>query len=185
MKKVITMAALMMAFAVNAQTIKFEPKTGDSQMDQVLKDIDAKAQKDIKVFTDEIATRFELPKIKIEEMVKTMPAGDVYMVAQTAEITKKPIDDVAKTYEANKGKGWGATAKELGIKPGSKEFHAMKDKVKAHGNKKDKGAKASNKGGKGKKDKEVKEKGSKEDEGKVKAETEKDEKAGGKGKGKK
>jgi hypothetical protein len=27
---------------------------------------------------------------------------------------------------ANKGKGWGVIAKNLGIKPGSAEFHALK-----------------------------------------------------------
>lgn len=185
MKTMITMAALMVTFAVNAQLIKFEPKTGDTKTDQILKDIDVKAQKDINVFTEEVATKFEIPKTKVEEMVKTMPAGDVYMVAQTAEITKKPIDDVTKTYQANKDKGWGATAKELGIKPGSPEFHAMKDKIKAHGKEKTKKDKKEKKDKKAKKEKDEKEKGSKEDEGKTKAGTEKDEKAGGKGKGKK
>jgi len=29
-------------------------------------------------------------------------------------------------YRADKGKGWGVLAKSLGIKPGSKEFHALK-----------------------------------------------------------
>jgi hypothetical protein len=29
-------------------------------------------------------------------------------------------------YKQSKGKGWGVIAKELGIKPGSPEFHALK-----------------------------------------------------------
>ena len=36
------------------------------------------------------------------------------------------FDQVFKIYNANKGKGWGVIAKELGIKPGSPEFHALK-----------------------------------------------------------
>ena len=31
------------------------------------------------------------------------------------------------TYGAKKGQGWGAIAKDLGIKPGSAEFHALKN----------------------------------------------------------
>jgi hypothetical protein len=31
------------------------------------------------------------------------------------------------TYQASKGKGWGVIAKELGIKPGSPAFHALKE----------------------------------------------------------
>jgi len=29
-------------------------------------------------------------------------------------------------YKSDKGQGWGALAKSLGIKPGSREFHALK-----------------------------------------------------------
>ena len=63
-------------------------------------------------------------------MLSTMPAGDVYMSAQVAQTINKPVEDVQKSYQKNKGKGWGVIAKELGIKPGSKEFHAMKDAMK-------------------------------------------------------
>jgi len=38
----------------------------------------------------------------------------------------KPIDYVTEQYKENKGRGWGALAKSLGIKPGSPEFHALK-----------------------------------------------------------
>jgi hypothetical protein len=33
---------------------------------------------------------------------------------------------VVREYKAHKGQGWGVIAKNLGIKPGSKEFHALK-----------------------------------------------------------
>jgi hypothetical protein len=39
----------------------------------------------------------------------------------------KPPEYVAERYKSGKGKGWGALAKSLGIKPGSKEFHALKN----------------------------------------------------------
>jgi len=47
-------------------------------------------------------------------------------------------------YRSGKAKGWGALAKSLGIKPGSKEFHALKNGHDLHddkdrGEEKDKG----------------------------------------------
>jgi hypothetical protein len=39
----------------------------------------------------------------------------------------RPPETVVQTYQTHKGKGWGVIAKELGIKPGSREFHALKN----------------------------------------------------------
>ncbi len=153
MKKLFTIAALALAFTINAQVIAFNPRTGDSNMDQILKDINTKAKNDIETFTKEVANKFGIIKTKVDQMVKIMTPGDVFMAAQTAEVTKKPIDDVTKAYEANKDKGWGAIAKDLGIKPGSPEFHALKNKMKEHGNS---GKGKGNSGGHGKDDKPAK-----------------------------
>ena len=48
------------------------------------------------------------------------------MVLRLGEMSKQPTENVIKKYKSGKGKGWGALAKSLGIKPGSKEFHALK-----------------------------------------------------------
>lgn len=189
MKKLMTIAALAVVFTVNAQVIKYDPKTGDTKTDQILKEIDAKAKKDQETFAKEVSTKFGIVKTKVDQMIQIMSPGDVYMAAQTAEITKKPIDDVTKSYQANKDKGWGAIAKDLGVKPGSPEFHALKNKVKEHGNS---GKSKGNKGGKAKSG--GKGKGGDDDHGKDHAEQGKDHdndnnapkenKGGGKGKGK-
>jgi hypothetical protein len=42
------------------------------------------------------------------------------------EISERPIDLVIEKYRRNNGKGWGEVAKSLGIKPGSRQFHALK-----------------------------------------------------------
>lgn len=63
----------------------------------------------------------------------------------------------------NKSKGWGLTAKEMGIKPGSPEFKALKQKSRE----KSKKMKAKKKGGKDKKGK-PEGKGKPEDKGKKK-----------------
>jgi hypothetical protein len=48
------------------------------------------------------------------------------MVLRLGEMSNKPPEYVIKEYKERKGKGWGVLAKSLGIKPGSKEFHALK-----------------------------------------------------------
>ena len=50
------------------------------------------------------------------------------------EMSSKPVDFVLDKYKAGKGKGWGALAISLGIKPGSKEFHALKEGSDIYGN---------------------------------------------------
>lgn len=55
-----------------------------------------------------------------------------------------------QTYKANKCKGCGIIAKELGIKPGSAEFHALKNgDFELNGGKGGKGSKIGGGSGKG------------------------------------
>ena len=84
------------------------------------------------------------------------PAKDIFS-ALHPKILKKPADDVVKVYRSNKQKGWGAIAKELGIKPGSPEFHALKGSADKHASK----SKEKGKEGKGKEDGGSKSKGKK------------------------
>ncbi|MEY4605009.1 MAG: hypothetical protein RIT43_2301, partial [Bacteroidota bacterium] len=65
-----------------------------------------------------------------ELMKKGMAIADVFMSFEIAALTKKNVDDVVKSYEKNKDKGWGVIAKEMGIKPGSEQFHALKGNSK-------------------------------------------------------
>jgi hypothetical protein len=48
------------------------------------------------------------------------------MVFRLGEMSRQPAERVMDEYKSGKGKGWGVIAKSLGIKPGSKEFHALK-----------------------------------------------------------
>jgi hypothetical protein len=61
------------------------------------------------------------------------------MAAQLSASLNKPFENVVETYSKNKGKGWGVIAKDMGIKPGSPEFHAMKKSMKSKGAKVGKG----------------------------------------------
>jgi hypothetical protein len=49
------------------------------------------------------------------------------MAVGIAHIAKKQLSIVLAEHSAGKAHGWGAIAKKLGMKPGSKEFKALKD----------------------------------------------------------
>ncbi len=154
MKKTIAALMLASAFTIQAQTTSFEPKTGDIEVDNALKEINQKAKDQPLIFSKELSKEFGIDQAKVDQMVKTIPPADVYMIAQTAETTKKPVEEITKSYQQNKDKGWGVIAKEAGIKPGSAEFHALKGKIKEHGRpakgNMDKGNKMKDEKGKGK-----------------------------------
>ena len=42
-------------------------------------------------------------------------------------LSHRSWDEVLREYKENNGTGWGVIAKNLGIKPGSREFHELKD----------------------------------------------------------
>ena len=52
--------------------------------------------------------------------------ADAYVVLRLGEMSGRSTEYVLNKHKAGKGKGWGALAKSLGIKPGSKEFKALK-----------------------------------------------------------
>lgn len=118
-----------------AQIVKFTATVGDPEMDNMLIDIHNRAIKDINSFKNDVETVFNLTTSRIDAALKFLAPGDLYMAAQVSVSIGKPFEEVVQTYEANKKKGWGAIAKDLGIKPGSPEFHAMKNSMKSKGGK--------------------------------------------------
>lgn len=89
--------------------------------------MNVQAQANIAGFKVQLGVRFGLPEAKIETLIRTVAQpADAYMVLRTAELAKQPPERVVTEYQAHKGHGWGVIAKNLGIKPGSAEFHALK-----------------------------------------------------------
>jgi len=75
-----------------------------------------------------IATRFHLGEAKVKAVISNVGShADAYMVLRLAEMSALPVDTVVKHYHAEKDKGWGVLAKRIGIKPGSREFHGLKN----------------------------------------------------------
>lgn len=137
MKKFTILMFLVLGVATSsqAQILTFKASVGDLEMDNLLTDIHNQAVKDVKAFTSNVVSTFGIVNSKIEAALKILAPGDIYMAAQLSQSINKSFDEVVKTYQANKSKGWGAIAKDMGIKPGSAEFHAMKKSMKSKGGK--------------------------------------------------
>ena len=102
--------------------------SGSDDLNRMLVQIDADASVNFGAFKTDISGSYNVTENKIDYLaVKVgMSAGDIYMTLEIAKIARVSIERVVDVYQVHRGKGWGVIAKELGIKPGSAEFHALK-----------------------------------------------------------
>jgi hypothetical protein len=92
-----------------------------------MRDLNIQAWADADGFRARLATRFQIGDARISAVLGNVSSpADAYMVFRLGEMSHHPPEDVLDIYKAHKGKGWGVIAKQLGIKPGSQEFHALK-----------------------------------------------------------
>lgn len=92
-----------------------------------LSNLDVEAKTDLRHFSVKVSAQFGVPLTQVEAVIRSVDRpADAFMVFQLGQMTKLAPDRVMQTYSAHKGKGWGVIAKELGIRPGSPEFHALR-----------------------------------------------------------
>jgi len=96
-------------------------------LDSFLAGIDVTAQADLGRFRADLRASFEVSSGEVDELFDICDSpADVYMTLRIGQVAKVPIERVLTEYRADKARGWGAIAKSVGIKPGSPEFHALK-----------------------------------------------------------
>lgn len=137
------LSVLFIAFAcqMNAQ-ISFN--TGDADLDADLNVINTSAKTDLTAFKTDLMNTFGVTSKNIDYMVSiNMEPGEMFLALEISVAVNKPIEEVIDVYEQNRDKGWGYIAQQMGIKPGSPEFHALKEKSKT---KKDNTSKTNNGG---------------------------------------
>lgn len=78
------------------------------------------------LFGQMLARQHNLNESAIADLHKKFHSnwGDLAIGLEMGFLSKKPLNTVIGAYERNQG--WGNIAKDLGIKPGSEEFHRMK-----------------------------------------------------------
>ncbi len=132
------------------------PAVASASLDSFLSNVNVQARADLRGFSLRVSTQFGVPAPQVETVLRMVATpADAFMVFQLGQMAHRPPETVVQTYQIHKGKGWGVIAKELGIKPGSAEFHALKsgnlqftgEPSASQGNGKGKGKE---KGGKGK-----------------------------------
>ena len=68
------------------------------------------------------------PRDLVDELLtqRRWAPGDVYFACAIASVLGRPCRYVADIWERDHAQGWGVVAQNLGIKPGSPEFHRLK-----------------------------------------------------------
>lgn len=104
---------------------------GNDDFSLWIEDLNIQAKADLGLFKTELSVEFGISIARVEQLIieAEMEPGDVYMTLELSRISEKPVDEVVEVYKVHKTKGWGAMAKELGIKPGSAEFKALKEQA--------------------------------------------------------
>lgn len=104
------------------------PSTASSELNVFISNLNVQAQADLGAFKVRLSTQFGVSAARVEAVMASVKTpGDAYMCFRVGQVASKPVEVVVKEYQGNKEKSWGVIAKNLGIKPGSKEFHALKE----------------------------------------------------------
>ena len=100
---------------------------GGGELDVFVSNLNVQARADLPGFTARLSATFGVAVPQVEAVISSvqMPA-DAYMVLKLEQVARQPREVVLQEYRAKKGRGWGVIAKDLGIKPGSREFHELK-----------------------------------------------------------
>ena len=122
--------------------------TGDSTLDNALQDAEDLSLADPAGFLQSVATQYKVPLKDLQALRdQGLKPGEILLAVNLSQATKKTLTQVSASWKANKGKGWGAIAKDLGVKPGSDAFQTLKkttlaekDRLKAEEDKKPVGA---------------------------------------------
>ena len=116
--------------AAHAQDFTFgwNPRSGDVWVDTHLADMNRYGTRYRDPFVDEMVRYHGAPRDLVVDLLgpRRWAPGDVYMACTIASIIGRPCRYVVDVYERDHGHGWGNIAKQMGIKPGSPEFHRLK-----------------------------------------------------------
>lgn len=118
------------ASAAQAQNYAFDyaPYTGDRDFDAQVAAVNGLVTGDLEGFVNDLVSIYGAPRQEVQYLVieRHYPPDYVWMAAASAQQLNQPWEQVFPVFEENRGRGWGVIAKELGIKPGSPAFHALK-----------------------------------------------------------
>jgi hypothetical protein len=134
------LSALALGLALAAPVVAddyafgFNPRSGDAWIDAQLGDVNVFARGNLDGYVDEVVVSTGAPATYVRGLVvdRGWAPGDVWYACLIARELGRPCAQVVDAYEREargRGRGWGVIAQELGIRPGSAAFHALKSDV--------------------------------------------------------
>jgi len=124
---VLSLGMLFAASAAQAQVVGYNFRSGDLWVDTRLGEINDYGSRYREPFIGEMTGYYGAPRSLIVDLFdRRWSAGDIYYACSIAHVLGVPCVNVVREYDRNPGQGWGAIAKRMGIKPGSAEFHRLK-----------------------------------------------------------
>lgn len=126
---------LGLAGAAQAQVIGYSPRTGDVWVDTQLGQMNNyygqydRGYRDY--YVDDMVGSYGVPRYLVNDLLtqRNWSPGDVYYASALAYASRRPLAEVVRAYDENRGQGWGVVAQRMGIKPGSAQFHALKGQM--------------------------------------------------------
>lgn len=126
MKSIIFLLIVGLFFPVNAQEVKVAVRTGDADIDMHLDEVNRYGKAEFEFYKKDMSLKFGVSAGDINDYYykEKFSPGEIYYAFTLSTVTDRPIRTIFDLYKTKKG--WGAIAQELGIKPGSREFHMLK-----------------------------------------------------------
>ncbi len=117
-------------FGASAQELgpAWNPRSGDAWVDTWLGDMNRYGARYPEPFIDEMVRYHNAPRELVADLLhaRKWAPGDIYYACALASVLGRPCRFVVDLFEADRAQGWGTLAQQLGIKPGSPEFHRLK-----------------------------------------------------------
>lgn len=123
MRTVVLAAARVLVF------LSIAPVAGicGGDLEAYISNLNVQAQADLPGFKARLSATFGVAGPRVEAILSGVETpADAYMVLKVGQVAGRPHEVVLREYQSNRAKGWGVIAKNLGIKPGSAEFHELK-----------------------------------------------------------
>lgn len=98
-----------------------------ADLDNFLYGLNRQASADRYDYGNRLSVQFGVSLPQVQSILGRVESpADAFMCLQLGRMLNMQPERVLHVYGAHRGKGWGVIAKELGIKPGSAQFHALK-----------------------------------------------------------
>lgn len=125
---VLSLGLLFAASAAQAQVVGYNFRSGDLWVDSRLGEINDYGSRYRDPFINEMTGYYGAPRpLVLDLFERRWSPGDIYYACSLAHVLGVPCVNVVREYDRYPGQGWGVIAKRMGIKPGSAQFHRLKN----------------------------------------------------------